>query len=88
MLPPVASTRPSGSTVSVWKCRGRCIAPGVSALRVNPGGAFVYALLEKVLRSMISVTLFATAPESPPIPPDFITLPGRYITAEPPAMLL
>ena len=69
--PPVASTVPSGSEVSVWNARRNAIG----AVDCHPG---VPAVMSSTY--VVAAARAVDTPTSAAVP-DFITLPGWYITA-------
>src|SRR5688572_4655180 len=69
--PPVASTEPSGSSVRLWNARGKAI------------GAVARQAGEPCVMSRTYVVAAAGAEDTPPraAVPDFMILPGAYMTA-------
>src|SRR3990167_8050760 len=73
--PPVATTDPSGSTVRLWNARGYAIGP--AGCHAGDGSDISSTYVVAVAAPLIP---FAEAV------PDFMTRPGKYITALPPSM--
>src|SRR5262245_53672686 len=71
VVPPVTSTCPSGSIVSVWYARGLSIDP----VACHVGDAAVMSITRADVTEFV-LSLYATDPASR-------TLPGRYITELP-----